>query len=81
MELVAASPVFLELFCFEPLSPSRRLIKRASRSTSRLSLVILCAYCHMAEHGQLCFEVGAMGPIKGAKEKVRLKVQTYFETE
>ncbi len=32
-------------------------IKRSQQGSDLLSnLVTLCAYCHMAEHGQLCFE-------------------------
>ncbi len=32
-------------------------IKRSQQGNDALqNLVTLCAYCHMAEHGQLCFE-------------------------
>jgi 5-methylcytosine-specific restriction endonuclease McrA len=39
-------------------------IKRSQRGDDTLgNLVTLCAYCHMAEHGQLCFEPKALSTI------------------
>ena len=45
-------------------------IKRSHQGNDALdNLVTLCAYCHMAEHGQLCFEPKArVSPIKKRPE-------------
>jgi 5-methylcytosine-specific restriction endonuclease McrA len=44
-------------------------VKRSQRGNDALeNLVTLCAYCHMAEHGQLCFEPRAMKPLKKPRE-------------
>ena len=54
-------------------------IQRSQQGNDALeNLVTLCAYCHLQEHGQLCFEVGAMDAIKGIKDKARLNIQTAF---
>jgi 5-methylcytosine-specific restriction endonuclease McrA len=44
-------------------------IKRSQQGDDALeNLVTLCAYCHMAEHGQLSFEPKALSPIKKRQE-------------
>ena len=50
-------------------------IKRSQQGNDSLeNLVTLCAHCHMKEHGQLCFEGGAMVVVKGANDKVRHRI-------
>jgi len=40
-------------------------IKRSHRGNDSLdNLVTLCAHCHMAEHGQLCFESRILTPFR-----------------
>ena len=44
-------------------------IKRSQQGHDALeNLVTLCAYCHMAEHGQLCFEPKARLTVKKRPE-------------
>ncbi len=44
-------------------------IKRSPQGHDALeNLVTLCAYCHMAEHGQLHFEPQAIAPIKKPRQ-------------
>jgi len=38
-------------------------------SDSLENLVTLCAYCHMAEHGQLSYELGALEVMKKPSER------------
>jgi 5-methylcytosine-specific restriction endonuclease McrA len=43
--------------------------KRSQQGNDALeNLVTLCAYCHMEEHGQLCFEPKAMKPVNKPRE-------------
>jgi len=47
-------------------------IRRSQQGHDALAnLVTLCAYCHMAEHGQLAFETRAIDAIKKPAERGR----------
>ena len=45
-------------------------IKRSQQGNDSLdNLVTLCAYCHMAEHGQLSYDMGAREAVKKTPER------------
>jgi len=47
-------------------------IKRSQQGNDELeNLLTLCAFCHMAEHGQLSYRIGAVEAMKKTPERRR----------
>ena len=47
-------------------------VRRSQQGDDSLAnLITLCAYCHMAEHGQLSYDVGALEAVKKTSERRR----------